>query len=73
MVEQARAAGLKLAAFRKNQFANPDKARKDLATFGQTLSEDFNANLKTFAVNTALLPAPSTIEPPLSARALAEA
>jgi hypothetical protein len=58
MVEQARAAGLKLQRFRTppNQFANPDKARQDLAAFGQKLSEDFNTNLKNFAVDVALLP-----------------
>ena len=56
MVEQARAAGIKLAAFRKNNYSNPDNARKDLAAFGQKLSADFNANLKIFAVNNALLP-----------------
>lgn len=56
MVEQARAAGLRMASFRNNQFANPAQARKDLAQFGQTLSSDFNTNLKVFAVNNALLP-----------------
>src|SRR5262249_53037196 len=56
MVEQARGAGLKMAAFRKNQFTNPEQARQDLASFGQKLSEDFNAKLKNFAVETALLP-----------------
>lgn len=56
MVEQARAAGMKMAAFRKNLFKNPEQARQDLAAFGQKLSSDFNANLRTFAVGTALLP-----------------
>jgi hypothetical protein len=56
MVQQAMAAGIKMAAFRKNQFANPDVARKDLASFGQKLSDDFNTSLKNFAVNNALLP-----------------
>lgn len=56
MVEQARAAGLRMASFRKNQFSNPAQARKDLAQFGQTLSNDFNASLKLFAVDNALLP-----------------
>ncbi len=56
MVEQARGAGLKMASFRKNQFFNPEQARKDMAKFGQKLAEDFNANLKVFAVENALLP-----------------
>jgi hypothetical protein len=56
MVEEARNAGLKMAAFRKHQFSDPEQARKDLAKFGQKLSEDFNSNLKTFAVGNALLP-----------------
>jgi len=56
MVDQARGAGLKMAAFRKNVFKNPEQARQDLAAFGQKLSADFNANLNTFAVGTALLP-----------------
>jgi len=56
MVDQARAAGLKMASFRQDQFANPSQARKDLAQFGQKLTEDFNSNLKTFAVGDALLP-----------------
>jgi hypothetical protein len=56
MVEEARAAGLKMAAFRKNQFANPVQARQDLASFGQKLSDDFNEKLEVFAVDTALMP-----------------
>jgi len=56
MVAQARTAGLKMASFRANQFANPAQARKDLAQFGQKLTQDFNSNLKTFAVGNALLP-----------------
>jgi len=56
MVEQARGAGLKMASFCKNQFLNPEQARKDMAKFGQKLSEDFNVSLKNFAVNNALLP-----------------
>jgi len=56
MVQQAMAAGIKMAAFRKNQFGNPDVARKDLSSFGQKLSDDFNTSLKNFAVNNALLP-----------------
>lgn len=56
MVEQARGAGIKMSGFRKNQFTNPDAARKDLAEFGQKLSEDFNANLGNFAVGNALMP-----------------
>jgi hypothetical protein len=56
MVEQARGAGIKMAAFRKDQFTNPDAAREDLAEFGQKLSSDFNANLGNFAVGNALMP-----------------
>ena len=56
MVEQARAAGLKMAKFRQNQFADPVQARQDLAQFGQKLTEDFNRNLGNFAVDEALLP-----------------
>jgi hypothetical protein len=56
MVEQARAAGLKMASFRAHQFADPSQARKDLAQFGQKLTEDFNSNLEIFAVADALLP-----------------
>jgi len=56
MVEEARNAGLKMAAFRKDQFSDPEQARNDLARFGQKLSEDFNSNLKTFAVGNGLLP-----------------
>jgi hypothetical protein len=56
MVEQARTAGLKMAAFRQQKFTKPDAARKSLASFGQKLSDDFNTNLKVFAVNDALLP-----------------
>ena len=56
MVEQARAAGLKMSFFRKNRFKNPEQARKDLAQFGQKLSEDFNKRLRVFAVGNALLP-----------------
>lgn len=56
MVEQARAAGIKLAAFSKSNFSNPEIARKDLAAFGQRLSADFNAKLRNFAVDNALLP-----------------
>jgi hypothetical protein len=56
MVEQARGAGLKMASFRNNQFSNPERARKDLAEFGQKLSEDFNSDLSTFAVGNALIP-----------------
>ena len=56
MVEQARQAGRKMAEFRKNQFARPQQARKDLAQFGQKLTEDFNQNLGNFAVDRALLP-----------------
>jgi hypothetical protein len=56
MVEHARQAGLKMASFRNNQFSNPEQARKDMASFGQKLSEDFNTGLKVFAVNNALLP-----------------
>jgi hypothetical protein len=56
MVEQARTAGLQMASFCKNQFSNPENARKALANFGQLLSDDFNSNLKTFAVEDALLP-----------------
>lgn len=56
MVEQARQAGLKMSAFKRNQFRNPEQARKDLAEFGQKFSEDFNTNLRTFAVDNALLP-----------------
>jgi hypothetical protein len=56
MVEQARASGLRMASFRKNQFSNPEQARRDMAKFGQKLSEDFNAKLRVFAVDDALLP-----------------
>jgi hypothetical protein len=56
MVGQARQAGLKMAEFRKHKFANPVRARKDLAQFGQKLTEDFNHNMKNFAVGDALLP-----------------
>ena len=56
MVEEARAAGLKLADFRTKEFTNPEKARQDLASFGQKLSDDFNASLKNFAVGNGLLP-----------------
>jgi len=60
-VEQARGAGLKMASFRNNQFSNPERARKDLAKFGQKLSEDFNSDLSTFAVGNALMPLGTTI------------
>jgi len=56
MVGQARTVGLKMASFRQGQFANPSQARTDLAQFGQKLTQDFNNNLKTFAVGDALLP-----------------
>lgn len=56
MVEQARTAGLHMASFREHQFSNPERARKDLAKFGQKLSEDFGAHLKDFAVGNALMP-----------------
>jgi hypothetical protein len=56
MVEEARNAGLNMAAFRQSQGTDPEEARKHLARFGQKLSEDFNSNLKTFAVGDALLP-----------------
>jgi hypothetical protein len=56
MVEQARDTGLAMATFQQNKFAKPEDARWNLARFGEKLSEDFNANLKTFAVGAALLP-----------------
>jgi len=56
MVEQARTAGLRMASFREHRFSNPEQARKDLAKFGQKLSEDFSAHLKVFAVGNALMP-----------------
>ena len=56
MVDKARGAAIKMAGFRKNLFKNPEQARQDLAAFGQKLSADFNANLKTFAVDAALMP-----------------
>ena len=56
MVEQARDTGLAMASFQQNKFSGPEEARRNLARFGQKLSEDFNANLKTFAVGAALLP-----------------
>jgi hypothetical protein len=56
MVEQARVAGIKMAAFRNNQFTSPEAARQDLAKFGEKLSSDFNANLGNFAVGNALMP-----------------
>ena len=56
LVDQARAAGIKMASFRTRKFTNPDAARKDFAAFGQKLSDDFNANLKVFALDTALMP-----------------
>jgi hypothetical protein len=56
MVEQARGAGLLMAAFQADGFSNPERARQDLAQFGQKLSVDFNTNLKNFAVGNALLP-----------------
>jgi hypothetical protein len=45
-----------MASFQQNKFSGPEEARRNLARFGQKLSEDFNANLKTFAVGAALLP-----------------
>jgi len=56
LVEQARTAGLKMAAFNRNSFSNPEQARKDLAEFGLKLSEDFNKNLNNVAVGNDLLP-----------------
>jgi hypothetical protein len=56
LVRQAIGAGIKMAAFRDAQFADPDAARKDLASFGSKLSSDFNSNLKNFAVGGALMP-----------------
>ena len=56
MVEQARSAGLNMAQFRAKQFSDPESARRNLAKFGQTLSDDFNSKLQTFAVGQALLP-----------------
>ena len=56
LVQQARGAGLQMAAFIKNNFSNPEQARKEMAKFGQKLSEDFNSSLKVFAVGPALLP-----------------
>jgi hypothetical protein len=56
LVEQARGAGIKMAAFRKAQFARPDAARKDLASFGEKLSSGFHSNLQNFAVGAGLLP-----------------
>ena len=56
VVDQARAAGLKMAAFHADQFADPAQARRDLAQFGQKLTATFNQQLKTFAVGDALLP-----------------
>jgi hypothetical protein len=56
LVEQARGAGIKMGSFKQNSFANPEQARRDLAQFGQKLSDDFNDNLKVFAVGNALLP-----------------
>src|SRR5581483_559906 len=56
MVNQARSAGLSMAQFRAKQFSDPESARRDLARFGQTLSDDFNSKLQTFAVGQALLP-----------------
>jgi hypothetical protein len=56
LVEQARGAGLQMASSRENNFSNPERARQNMAKFGQKLSEDFNTSLKVFAVGTALLP-----------------
>lgn len=54
IVNQARAAGLHMAAFRQHRDAA--KARKDLATFGLKVTETFNEKLGNIAVSGALRP-----------------